>query len=1057
LDSAGNAYVTGETYSTNFPTTSGAFDITDNLLSDVFVTKLNSSGTALVYSTYLGGGNFDFGIDIEVDHSDNAYVTGGTDSTNFPTRPGAFDTVSNGSFDVFVTKLNSSGTALVYSTYLGGNSFDLGSDIAVDSAGNAYVTGSTDSIDYPTTTDALQAGGGGGTTEGFVAKIGDYSISGRVIDSSGTGIASVTVTLSGSRSDSTATDLNGNFLFLNSTPGGNFTVTPFTSGFTFSPSSITIDNLTSNQELIFVEGAPASTPSPTPTPTPAATPTPTPAPTPATVQFSAASFSINEDAGEFQVIVTRSGDTSAAVNVDYTTADGTASERSDYTTAVGRLRFAAGDTAESFKVFITDDAFSEGNETIDITLSNPAHGAQIGGSSTAVLSIVDNDLVDGLANPIDSTEFFVRQHYVDFLNRAPDAAGLAFWTNNIDSCGANANCRGEKRTDTSAAFFLSIEFQQTGFLVERVYQSAFNRFPRFPEFIRDTQEVGREVVVGQGGWQAQLDANKQQFATDFVARQDFIVVYGGLSNQQYVDALNANTGGSLSVSERNALVAGLNGATETRSSVLRKVAENAAFARRELNRAFVLMQYFGYLRRNPNDAPDSDFSGHNFWLAKLNSFSGDFRRAEMVKAFITSSEYRGRFGDEAVARGRAAFNERNLNQLAGNGRSCADCHMPSESFQLSPAAAQMRFAALQAARMSDPNADDPLFRPVDADDFRLNGNSASDFSNLVDNGLVRVPMPLPLNVKLIDPITGQPTAETSVDLWRAVTPVLNVAISGPDGVLPIWAPGAPRAPIMGQDPNGPNRQGGYQQDARFGTLQEQARGALFAHAEVSVEPPAQLLNDLTAFQETLFSSLAVERLAYAIRSGSTPFPDPDPVLTEVEQQGKVVFNRACAQCHGGTLHPSGSTGEMAIVRPIARYHNIQSACPRSATDNFLPCPQRLARNARTYRITLANGTTQTFTTSDPGRLLLTGQIGDLGVMDVTQLRGISKTAPYFHNNSAATLEEMLDHYDALFTRAARLNPPPNLPPFISSNGLVVDRGFVTANERAALLAYLRKL
>ena len=110
-----------------------------------------------------------------------------------------------------------------------------------------------------------------------------------------------------------------------------------------------------------------------------------------------------------------------------------------------------------------------------------------------------------------------------------------------------------------------------------------------------------------------------------------------------------------------------------------------------------------------------------------------------------------------------------------------------------------------------------------------------------------------------------------------------------------------------------------------------------------------------------------------------------------------------------------------------------------------------------YQITLVDGTTQTVTTSDPGRLLLTGQPADLGVMDVTQLRGISRTAPYFHNNSAATLEEVLDHYDALFRRAARLNPPPNLPPILSSNGLVVDRGFVTADERAALLAYLRKL
>jgi mono/diheme cytochrome c family protein len=412
---------------------------------------------------------------------------------------------------------------------------------------------------------------------------------------------------------------------------------------------------------------------------------------------------------------------------------------------------------------------------------------------------------------------------------------------------------------------------------------------------------------------------------------------------------------------------------------------------------------------------------------------------------------------DAVARGRAAFNRRNLNQLGGNGRSCADCHMPSDSFQLSPASARARFDALQARREFNKNADDPLFRPVDADDFRINGDNAIDFSNLVENGLVRVTMPLPLNVKLIDPATGQPTDETSVDLWRAVMPVLNVAITGPDGVLPIWPPGAPRPPIMGQDPNGPNRQGGYQHDARFGTLQEQARGAFFAHAQVSVEPPQGMLDDLAAFQQTLFSSPGVELLADAIGSGSTPFPDPDPELNEFEQQGKVIFNRACAQCHGATLHPSGSTPEAAIVRPIVRYHNIQTACPRPTTDGYLPCPERLARNARMYRITLANGTFQFVTTSDPGRLLLTGQPADLGVMDITQLRGISRTAPYFHNNSAATLEEVVDHYIAFFARVGRLNPAPNLPPILSSNGIVVDRGFINADERAALLAYLRKL
>ncbi len=412
---------------------------------------------------------------------------------------------------------------------------------------------------------------------------------------------------------------------------------------------------------------------------------------------------------------------------------------------------------------------------------------------------------------------------------------------------------------------------------------------------------------------------------------------------------------------------------------------------------------------------------------------------------------------DRVVRGALAFVRRDFKQLPSNGRACADCHMPSESFQLSPEAARARFERLAARRVRNPRADDPLFRPVDADDFRVNGDAASDFSNLVENGLVRVTMLLPLNVRLIDPATGQPSNETSVDLWRAVMPVLNVAITGPDATLPIWPPGAPRVPIMGQDPNGPNRQGGYQHDARFATLQEQARGAFLAHAEMTAEPPARLLDDLAAFQQALFSSRRVGRLAEVILSGSTTIPDPDPRLNELELQGKAVFNRACAQCHGGTLHPSTTTPEAAIVRPIVRYHNIQAQCPHPATDGFLPCPARLERNARTYQITLANGSTQTFRTSDPGRLLLTGQLSDLGIMDNTNLRGIGRTAPYFHNNSAATLEEVLDHYEAFFRRAGRLNPPPNLPPILSSDGFVVDRGFIAAEEREALLAYLRKL
>jgi hypothetical protein len=204
------------------------------------------------------------------------------------------------------------------------------------------------------------------------------------------------------------------------------------------------------------------------------------------------------------------------------------------------------------------------------------------------------------------------------------------------------------RVNVSAAFFQSIEFQQTGYLVYLAHQAAFNTGERLQlrAFLADTREIGRGFVVGQGDWQSRIEANKAAFFRDFVARAQFASLYQGMTDAQYVDALNANTGGSLTQAERDALLAGLNGGTRTRADVLRALAENPEFGRRHSNRAFVLMQYFGYLRRNPNDPPEQnrDFTGYNFWLGKLNEFNGNFVAAEMVKAFITSEEYQRRFG-----------------------------------------------------------------------------------------------------------------------------------------------------------------------------------------------------------------------------------------------------------------------------------------------------------------------------------------------------------------------------------------------------------------------------
>jgi hypothetical protein len=386
--------------------------------------------------------------------------------------------------------------------------------------------------------------------------------------------------------------------------------------------------------------------------------------------------------------------------------------------------------------------------------------------------------------------------------------------------------------------------------------------------------------------------------------------------------------------------------------------------------------------------------------------------------------------------------------------------MATDSFQLSPASVEARFRLLQLLRVFNPHADDPLFRPIDADDFRTNDDHAHDYSNLRQNGLVRIVFPLPPNIRLIDPSTNLPSSETFADVWRSVPSVNNVALTGAGDANP-W-------------PRLPNPFGGFQLDARLATLQDQALGALTFHAQIQHAPPQRFLDDVASFQRVLFTNGRVRALAEAIRAGTTPLPDPDPPLNALEAQGKVVFGRACAQCHGGASQ-SNSPSENT------RYHDILSECPRPvdfvtpARFVFATCPPRLARNARTYEIALSiptptpdgsllpAGTRVRRTTSDPGRAFQTGFVGgaapfdDWSKFDMPNLRGISRTAPYFHNNSADTLEAVVDHYIQLFNFIKAVSPPFLPPPFVAStDGVNFDRQ-PTPAERTALLAYLRKL
>jgi len=305
------------------------------------------------------------------------------------------------------------------------------------------------------------------------------------------------------------------------------------------------------------------------------------------------------------------------------------------------------DAARDYHLKADSPAADAGETLAAVTADLDGRGRPLGASS----DIGCYELVPAGANPIDEAQFFVRQHYLDFLGRQPDAGGLQFWTNEITSCGADAACAEVKRVNVSAAFFLSIEFQETGYLVYRIYKAAYGNLPGAPvpvrreEFLPDTAAVGQGVQVGVGNWQQQLEQNKRQFADAFVARSRFTAAHPqALTADEFVSALDANAGGVLSPSARAQLVSDLSAGLKNRGEVLRAVAETADLAQREFDEAFVLMQYFGYLRRNPPDPPDANYAGWQFWFDKLNQFGGDWRRAEMVRAFISSIEYRQRFG-----------------------------------------------------------------------------------------------------------------------------------------------------------------------------------------------------------------------------------------------------------------------------------------------------------------------------------------------------------------------------------------------------------------------------
>jgi uncharacterized repeat protein (TIGR01451 family) len=352
-------------------------------------------------------------------------------------------------------------------------------------------------------------------------------------------------------------------------------------------------------------------------------------------QFSSPSYLVPENGGAVTMTVTRLGNLSQASSIDIVTGGGTASAKTDYTPVSKTLQFAAGDKLKAFTLPVIDNSYVQGSRTVNVSLVNPGNGAFLGSPSTATVTIVDNDTTAPTSNPLDDAQFFVNQHYLDFLGRVPDVAGFDYWTNKITSCGTNTACLNAERIGVSAAFFVEQEFQQTGSFVYRVYRAALGRDPSYAEFVKD-----RGKLVGG----PDLRANNNAFMLDFVGRPEFLTKYDG---RDFIGTLlmtaHDASGADLTPLESNLRAAFANcinlvgpGFALCEARAVETVADCPAFSTAVYNRSFVLMEYFGYLRR------DADPSGYAFWLDVItnrdpNNYLG------MVCAFITSAEYQQRF------------------------------------------------------------------------------------------------------------------------------------------------------------------------------------------------------------------------------------------------------------------------------------------------------------------------------------------------------------------------------------------------------------------------------
>jgi len=381
-----------------------------------------------------------------------------------------------------------------------------------------------------------------------------------------------------------------------------------------------------------------------------------------TVQFSSTSYSVQEDLTALTVTVTRSGDMSGSASVNYASVDGTATQKGDFELALGTLNFAPGDASKTFQVLINEDMYVEGSENFTLSLSNPS-GTSLGQQSTATGTIND-DAPESLTNPIDDSQSFIHMQYHDFLSREPEPQGLQFYLNILNGCQpSDTECTKYTRGALSANFFRSPEFQAKGSYVMYLYMVSIgqrpvtaaelpskndptrNDRPHYSEFMSDMQ-----TITSPNDLNGPDPVKKAALTAAWVQRPEFVSLYpAGLTNAQFALALANTAGVTLSAATQSAVTAAAN-----RAEILRIIAESPEVNARFYQQAFVTMEYFGYLRRDPEDCHNSanwfgtgdpNACGYIFHNNRFQLIANpDLLENTIVRGFIESPEYRQRFG-----------------------------------------------------------------------------------------------------------------------------------------------------------------------------------------------------------------------------------------------------------------------------------------------------------------------------------------------------------------------------------------------------------------------------